>query len=207
MEGRFGIKIADCNKNPLGFLELSVACSAACSLTPIALRTPITRSLQRWATSMTFPTKVPVAWALAHAGALSSGKRGLKPTLLRLLSETTSMANLAHGEGTPVGSMDSPWERAKCWVASMCRQPQEAPGATDEGFDSPVLGCPQVVNHGSRLRPRPQTLVVQSDQQWHPAVHDAGTRSILKPVPAGSDYHLGPVAAQRRDIAIRSTGV
>ena len=40
-------------------------------------------------TCLTFPTKVPVAWALAHAEALSFEKRGLKPTLLRLLSETS----------------------------------------------------------------------------------------------------------------------
>ena len=45
---------------------------------------------------LTFPTKVPVAWALAHAGALSSGKRGLKPTLLRLLSETSCFTKPAN---------------------------------------------------------------------------------------------------------------
>ena len=41
---------------------------------------------------LTCPTQVPVAWALAHAGALSSQKRGLKPTLLRLLSVSSYLS-------------------------------------------------------------------------------------------------------------------
>ena len=49
------------------------------------------------------------------------------------------MAILTNEEGTPTGGQDSPLERAKRLVAPMSRQPKEAPGATVEGFDSPVL--------------------------------------------------------------------
>ena len=40
---------------------------------------------------MTCPTKVSVVWALAHTDALFAGKRGLKPTLHRLFSDTSTI--------------------------------------------------------------------------------------------------------------------
>ena len=44
--------------------------------------------------TMTFPTKVEVAWASAHVSREITGSRGLKPTLRRLLSDTSTMVRL-----------------------------------------------------------------------------------------------------------------
>ena len=48
---------------------------------------------------LTFPTIVSVVWALAHTDALFPGKRGLKPTLHRLLSETSELASAHEVKG------------------------------------------------------------------------------------------------------------
>ena len=86
----------------------------------------------RMLTGLKCPTKVPVAWAVAHAGAFSSGKRGLKPTRLRLLSVTsglwialaslTSLARCAEPprvvSATAAPDWDQRFQRTSGWIGA-----------------------------------------------------------------------------------------
>ena len=93
-----------------------------------------------------------------------------------LLCQGTQVAqsgNLGHPAPSRISALGIPFNSSKVEarvpdLACVCPQQMYSPGATGEGFDSPVL-CGRTLSVGQVISLRhAESLAAQSDRQWHP---------------------------------------